>query len=194
MDKLATKTALRDIDDTLKSFPEKLDDAYEDILERIFHHQDKDSVFLATRVLIWLSYAKRTLTIRELQYALAVREDDVSFSQRGLIDPSLFESVCLGLVVIDHASNTVHFIHKTFQDYYAKVRSDQFLEAQVYISSICITYLSFDNWNHTPFADRTPFFHYAACYWTSHASGAPEKTLLQETTNLLELPSKLWYL
>ncbi len=96
LDSLAKKQNRRDVRIALKNLPKKLDDTYDDAMQRIWS-QDDDDVKLAQNVLCWISCAFRPLSITEIQHALAVQSGDRGLDGEALPDDDLLISVCAGL-------------------------------------------------------------------------------------------------
>jgi Ankyrin repeats (many copies) len=105
-------TSLRSVMDKLDKLPPKLDVLYNEALERIVM-QAEEHAALAKRVLLWVAYAHRPLSVRELMHAVANDSgiEEPEFRYPNAIDPwaytppknhipeSLMISVCCGLVV-----------------------------------------------------------------------------------------------
>ena len=53
-------------------------------------------------------------------------------------------SVCAGSVTIDGESNTIRLVHYTTQEYFERTQSHWFPNSNTDITTICISYLSFD--------------------------------------------------
>jgi hypothetical protein len=84
--------------------PKGVDEIYDQALDRI---RDEDAD-LAKRVLSWISFALRPLSIRELQTALSViRGKEVQFGD--MIPESKLISLCASLVIIDE-NDILHFV------------------------------------------------------------------------------------
>ncbi|KAI3323271.1 hypothetical protein HD806DRAFT_106967 [Xylariaceae sp. AK1471] len=85
-----------------------------------------------------------------------------------------------GLVTIDKESSVVRLVHYTTQDYFVRSQSTWFPTAQLFLTTICTTYLSYQS-----FADgyakmdelfdqrlkSQPFYDYAASNWGHHSRG-----------------------
>lgn len=65
MDTLATKGTRKAVKEALKSLPNDLNRTYNEAMQRIESQNDDDRQ-LAERVLYWISYALRPLTVEEL--------------------------------------------------------------------------------------------------------------------------------
>jgi ankyrin repeat domain-containing protein 50 len=101
----------------LDKLPPKLDVLYDETLKRI-EMQAQEYAVLAKRVLLWVTYACRPLTLRELQYVLssdplaAIKEPHILGANSGdpwlywnapkdFVPASLMLSVCCGLIIIE---------------------------------------------------------------------------------------------
>src|SRR5580698_1643659 len=71
MDSLVGKLNARQVRMALENLPEGMDNTYDEAMERI-ERQDDSRTELAKRVLSWITYAVRPLSVTELQHALAV--------------------------------------------------------------------------------------------------------------------------
>ena len=119
------------------------------------------------------------MTIKELQFALAVEPEDSELNQEGLPDQSYLLSMCGGLVMISGDTETVRFIHYTVQEYFERAHHPQFSSAHSYLATTCITYLSFSAFadgsfrqyfyrSPRRFLDRQVLFWYASRHWGDH--------------------------
>ncbi|KAJ7271021.1 ankyrin repeat-containing domain protein [Mycena rebaudengoi] len=182
MDSLATKNTVKAVRDALTSLPEDLEHTYSDAMDRI-ESQNKDDREIARRALIWVANAKRPLSIHELQEALSIELDTTSLDSDSLLDIEFIISVCAGLLIVDHA---VRLVHHTTQDYIDRVQPIQFPCAQMEITSICLTYMSFNDFCVDRSQENWSFYHkykllsYASHHCLVHAAGEPE-LLLQES-------------
>ncbi|KAH8802659.1 hypothetical protein F5884DRAFT_476644 [Xylogone sp. PMI_703] len=118
------------------------DHAYEDAMERI-NGQVKDQEELAKQVLAWITSAKRPLTTTEVQHALGVEAGESTLDRENFSQIEDIVSVCAGLVTIDEESSIIRLIHYTAQEYFDRTRDIWFPKAETDIAAICITYLSF---------------------------------------------------
>lgn len=139
--------------------------------------QESDETEMAMQVLAWITCAKRALTTVELQTALAVEIGESDFDKSNLSDPIDIVSVCAGLVTIDEQSNVIRLVHYTTQEFFERNQSTWFPNANCYIGSICVTYLSMDIFKTghcqtreelTSRVNHHPFGVYAAHFWSYH--------------------------
>jgi hypothetical protein len=185
MDALSQKHTPKAVRTALQNLPEKLDRTYDEAMERI-RSQNKEDVDLAQRVLSWISFALRPLTVAEMRHAISVQPDQTSIDEDDLIDEEILVSVCAGLVVIDQESEVIRLIHYTTQDYFDRNRETQFPDGQTNITKSCLTYLSFEVFQSGYCNDdeqmearlqKNPLFQYAAQNWGNHARGGAESML-----------------
>ncbi|KAH6651847.1 hypothetical protein BKA67DRAFT_680163 [Truncatella angustata] len=167
---------LRKVKSALNTLPDGLESMYHSVMVRI-HGQDTELVTLGLNVLGWIYYAKRPLTLIELQHALAVEPRDTFLDEDGMPDKDLLTSVCGGLLSVQDGE-TVAFIHYTAQEFF-DVHKDHYLKgARLNMAQTCLTYLSFDAWStgacttDGAFESRLkeyPFLEYASIHWGVHA-------------------------
>jgi ankyrin repeat protein len=181
MDNLATKQHVRAIRDALKVIPRKLEDTYDLVMQRI-SEQNEDDADLARRVLSWLTYSVRPLTVTELQHALAVQPGHGHIDSDNLIDEEIMLSVCAGIVTVEDKSNLIRFIHYTTQEYLERIRDTRFPNARLEITKTCIEYLQLGAATQPRNAmglftgvQSWRFNNYAAMNWGAHADKGVEK-------------------
>jgi hypothetical protein len=150
--------------------------SYEEAMYRI-QSQQAGLNDLAKRVLTWIIYAMRPLSMAELLHALAIEEGEPGFDEDNLEDDSMVISVCAGLVTLDQASNVVRLVHYTLQEYFLRTRDQWFPDGHTILGKACVTYLSYDvfhvgaclflqEWEARERA--YPLFPYAAVNWGHH--------------------------
>jgi len=111
MDSLVGKLSTAEVLSALEILPEGMDDTYDEAMERIGRQVDNDKE-LAKRVLSWLTYLVRPLSLRELQHALAVVPNTTNINPNAIIDEEILTSVCAGLVVVDQERNVIRLVRK----------------------------------------------------------------------------------
>jgi len=149
-------------------------------MERI-REQKSGFRVLAEKVLMWITCAKRPLTIIELQHALALQVGDSALDIENIPEIEDMVSVCAGLVTIDEESGIIRLVHYTTQEYFERTQKDWFPNAAIDITRICVTYLSFSVFKSgfcqtiDEFEQRLDlyrFYDYAARNWGHHAREA----------------------
>jgi hypothetical protein len=206
LDSLSKKRTRKDVRIALENLPTLLDDIYEQAMRRIWS-QDVDDVKLAENVLSWISYARRPLTVKELQYVLAMTPENAEIDEDDLIDEEFLVSICAGLITIDAESSIIRLIHYTTQEYFERIRGNKFPDAERAIVQTCIEYILLtgnppfevrDGRYYSLYASRitnwlqmVPFLGYAAQYWGIHAYGYRDNVIQKLTLKLLKQDSKV---
>jgi len=199
VDALAQKHNRKAIRTALPNLPHALDGTYDEAMNRI-HGQNKEDTELAQRVLSWLSFALRPLTVVEMKHAISVQPDQASIDEDDLIDEEILLSVCAGLVVIDQESKVIRLIHYTTQEYFERNRQKEFPEGQTSIARTCLRYISFEVFQSgycttdEQMEERLlkyPLLQYAAQNWGNHARGDVERILKLQILEFLAQKSKV---
>ena len=171
---------------------EVLDQAYEDTMERI-NMQKLGFRQIAERVLSWITCAKRTLTTKELQHALAIDAGDSKLDEDNLERIERMVSVCAGLVTVDEESGIVRLVHYTTQEYFDRKWMAWFPNAETNIATTCVVYLSFDDFktgicqNDDELEQRLQLhrlYDYASHNWGHHARASA--ILISEVSYFLD--------
>ncbi|KIM89025.1 hypothetical protein PILCRDRAFT_61453, partial [Piloderma croceum F 1598] len=174
MDSLSTKLNCRAVHNTLDTLPAEVDATYTEAMTRIAAQIDSARE-LAKRILAWITYACRPLLLNELQHALATFPRMTDMDSGAIVPEQILTSVCAGLVAIDENSGTVRLVHYTAQNYFECNAKILFPDAEVYIATTCLRYLSFDAFGNDDYLDlpsrlyRSPLLQYAAAHWGDHA-------------------------
>ena len=148
MDSLASKSSPPSLRRALDCLPDGLDKTYDEAMMRIQSREStKDFV---NKILSWVAFSQRPMTINELRCALAVEREDSYLDKETLPMADFLLSVCGGLIVVDE-SEIVRFVHFTAQDYFA--RAGRLASAHNYLATVCITYLSFSTFDIGPYQD-----------------------------------------
>ncbi|KAJ7444046.1 ankyrin repeat-containing domain protein [Mycena latifolia] len=143
---LAAKNTVKAVREALRHLPQNLNHTYEEAMDRIKNQNEEDRQ-LAIQALTWVAYAKRPLSVAELQEALAIEPDATTLDVDNLLDISIVLSVCAGLIIVDEAMSVVRLIHYTTQGYFDNIQPLQFADAHTMIASQCLAYLSFDEFS-----------------------------------------------
>ncbi|KAK2811432.1 hypothetical protein FQN50_002055 [Emmonsiellopsis sp. PD_5] len=93
---------------------------------------------------MFLFYARRRLSVEELQYALAVKPNTTYLNQDFIPSARIIKSSCAGLVTIDTTSKVVRLVHHTTQEYFNQTKEKWFPSLEEDLTTACITYLSFE--------------------------------------------------
>ncbi|KAK0730870.1 hypothetical protein B0H67DRAFT_563153 [Lasiosphaeris hirsuta] len=176
---------------------ELLASAYDQTMERI-HRQGPGWQKLATKVLAWITCAKRPLTGLELQHALGVETGRLELDRDNLPQIEDMVSVCAGLVTVDEESRMIRLVHYTTQEYFERTQGKWFSTAEDDITAVCVTYLSFNTFGSgicqtdAGFEERVqsnPLYDYAARNWGHHARKSSDVS--QDVINFLLCQAKV---
>ena len=132
---------------------------------------------------MWATYARRPLSVAEVQHALAIFPGDTTLDSEGLPDEPTLTNHCAGLVTIDEESKTVRLVHYTAQEYFERILHIRHPQAHASIAATCLAYLSFDVFAHGECKNNDEMktrlhenclLDYAAKYWGDHARRGSE--------------------
>lgn len=146
------------------------------MLDRI-KEQSSNRSNLAMRILMWLSYSARSLTVQELQHAVVIDPDSTELNMEMVPPARLIEDVCMDLVTIDGEREIVLLNHSSLKHYLIQLRESLFPEGARHIARSCIAYLEYSEFGQGPsesevaYNDRLkryPFAVYAAQYFGVH--------------------------
>ncbi|KAK4069153.1 hypothetical protein Trihar35433_5732 [Trichoderma harzianum] len=175
LDTLVDKVTITDVSEAVSQLPKQvsgsgedkrlkvLNQAYESAWERI-NGQKEGFRSIATRVLAWISFAKRPLSTKELQHALAVKIGTDVFHKDAIPQVQDMVSFCA--------------------EFFDRKKSDWFPNAEAMIAETCISYLSLEEFGDSCPYQSNPFYlrrssyglyKYASYYWGDHARVAGRK-------------------
>lgn len=178
----------RDIKDALNNLSKgerELRKAYDKMMERV------KKGHLYAQILAWIFFAKRPLTTKELQHALAIRSHDTHLDEEGIPSVQTILSACAGLVRLDETSDSLDFAHGTVREYFEQTKIGWLVEAEKDLAEKVVTYISFDTFASgfspklSDFKHRcqlNPFFHYASKNWGHHV----QKSSLQKARLVID--------
>lgn len=188
---------LAQIKKILKNFPDQLDELYETNLQRMNQEEDRELAFLVFSRVV---FARRPLTLRELQHALVLEPGQRDFDEESCNEKETILSSTIGLIKIDSGHNpTVRLFSRTLLEYLKKpeVRKKWFQNAELQMASACLTYLNFSVFSkpmnlrdeHEEFEaklERYPFIAYASQSWGDHVrSAGPDTSINDDTVRLV---------
>ena len=153
-----------------------LNGALDDAIQRLLDLQSPTDQALANETLMWVLYAKRPLSMRELCQALAISTDGNGLHERALPTPNVIIQACAGLISVDESSSIVSLVHYSVYEYFRKRRGELFPQGPRRLALACISYLMYESFETTGSSDECsidtfrshPFLEYAAHAWTSH--------------------------
>ena len=189
MDSLKAKQTVFEIEKTLDSFPDTLEDIYAQAMERVRNQEDRDDRRLGLKTLALLVCAHRSLTLPELQHVLAIRPGDKSFNKKMDYDREDILLSTTGLITID-SNNAVRLVHLTLQVYLDEIRKDWYPEMELEMANACLTCLNYDIFTRPcqyteefdAEKDENPFIAYSSQYWGDHVRDAGTNPGLRDRT------------
>lgn len=149
----------------------------EQTLERIVG-QNRGSRSLAMRILSWTACCRYSLSLSELQHAIAVDDKGPSFDQQKIPEIEGIISVCFGLVLFHKSQNAVRLAHDSNRAWLQENWKNWLPHAEKDIASTCITYLTYTVFEDGPCTSHDayklrlrsyPLLRYATCNWGYHA-------------------------
>jgi len=188
----------REIRIALQNLPTKIRETYHVAMSRI-RAKGEGELALARRVLIWITYAKRPLTLRELQFAISIASNsgNEAIGEDALPSKENMISVCAGLVTYEEESKQLQLVHYTTRDYLLSLEATNVLapDPHAEIAKSCIAYLlrtegvprrpeHCDPQN--PVYNAFPLLSYAADYWHIHARHGSTEDLKRSVEAFLQ--------
>ncbi|KAL9578374.1 MAG: hypothetical protein Q9212_005757 [Teloschistes hypoglaucus] len=175
----AAGLSVKHVRNKLRTLPSTLKVTYDSAMERI-ENQEPDYRRIALKAMAWMCYAFRTLSLKELQHALAVEPGDTALDEDLVMDGQSIMSLCAGLVLVDQRTNMVNLVHDSIKSYFDDTRHIQFREHHAEITLTCATYLTLDSLKGAKIWDLVqdyPLACYAAQFMGDHARNSPEESL-----------------
>ncbi|KAK0728080.1 hypothetical protein B0T26DRAFT_672672 [Lasiosphaeria miniovina] len=163
----------------LQELPTTLETSYDNAMQRI-RNQEEDHRKLAFKTLAWVTDVFRSLSLRELQHALAVEPGDSKLDDELLMDAQSITALCAGLVVIDKATDKAILVHYSAKSYFENTRQKYFALYHAGITLSLATYLTLDALQSaaiSEIAQHYPLATYAAQCLGDHARHSPEESL-----------------
>lgn len=174
----------------LKKEPVGLQQMFESTLQRI-DGQSKARSSLARRLISWILYAKRRLSIEEVLTAFAINEEGLDYDNMPSLDILL--RVCVGLVVLNQVDRTLGLVHTSAYDYLYTLLPPGMSHFD--IAQTCLKYLGLKGLISEPCKsstelmtrfDELKFLDYSAKHWGHHiCDQAMEERLQPLITQLL---------
>ncbi|KAF8538307.1 hypothetical protein BDD12DRAFT_779452, partial [Trichophaea hybrida] len=172
---------------TIEESSTDLDTLYDDIFRQINQRSE-----FAQKLVVWVVYGQRPLTLKELEAALATQmdskdENSTKDHKTDLTSKSL--ASILGVILETTAEGFVHLIHQSAKDFiidrnlFVNSSFGTNIDPNVYIAKVCMTYLNFDDFklghkNYKPKIEALkrshPLLDYTARHWYSHIRNKSE--------------------
>lgn len=179
MDALADCLTPSEVQHALSTLPTGIDDTYDNAMARI-GKLSANRQRAVKKLLMWVSYAERPLSVKELEHATAVSRGVRELRPDAILSAKVLTSLSAGLVIIDENEH-VRLTHKTAESYFTEKRATLFPQGEVELAECCLAYLQLQAFDDGPcpqidesdaFDARLkvyPFLGYAALNWGNHA-------------------------
>ncbi|KAM5528567.1 hypothetical protein FOXYSP1_19048 [Fusarium oxysporum f. sp. phaseoli] len=194
-------TGLKKIEDEIYSIPPDLDGLYHDLIQNV------DERAASLKLIQWICFAVRPLSLDELRWAMLVDADCPHWSlyecQAAGDYPSdhdgmkkRVQTLSRGLAEVTSDTKVVQFIHQSVKDFFVKkglFALDETAEIDAVVgiahrrlSRTCIRYLAMEeigqSASHDPYYLRSefPFLFYAITSWVTHMKQSDARSVPQE--------------
>lgn len=147
----------------------------------------------AYRVISWVFYARRPLSVDELSEALAAQTQrgnnclDMNYAPP---DIQIVISYCSGLIVANPSTEKIEFVHLTAYQYFEENHHEHpwIAKSLKEISLTCLRYLSFGQFSSKE--EHTSFLDYAVHFWAEHTGPVQADWEVRQTAKrFLQNPS-----
>ncbi|KAH6905407.1 hypothetical protein BKA70DRAFT_1504594 [Coprinopsis sp. MPI-PUGE-AT-0042] len=178
-------TNIREIKNTLATFPTNIEDLYRKTWQRILDLAPAKSL-LARNALTWVVHTTRSLTIEELLKAMATCPDTHRFEQDCLVQEETLIGLCHGLVAVEEKTRLVRLVHYTAKDILEQLIMETSPQPHALLSAVCLARLTDSGFLRTKLNGRLelktalkaePFLSYAYDSWSTHARQSLADTL-----------------
>ncbi|KAH6904762.1 hypothetical protein BKA70DRAFT_1565435 [Coprinopsis sp. MPI-PUGE-AT-0042] len=185
-------TSVHEVEQTLAAFPTDIEDLYLQTWQRILA-QSPSKALLARNALTWVVHATRSLTIWDLQQALATSPDAHKFVPDRLIQKDVLIGLCHGLLNVEEKTQLVRLVHYTAKGTVERLITETSPQPHALLAAVCLARLADsevqcttlrDKWKLKKALEAEPFLSYAYDSWFIHArqSLADPFTIGQLTT------------
>jgi hypothetical protein len=109
LDALCGCVNAKEVRRTLEGFPSRIEQVYLRTWERILKH-NSDHITLVKFVLVWVLNSSRSMTIDELERAVATCSITHKYEAGQVVPGAILMSICQGLVVVEEESHMVRLV------------------------------------------------------------------------------------
>lgn len=197
MDQLLAQESVGELEDALETLTSNLGNYYDQAVERIRKLPEANHAKSTLDLLSWVCYAKRPMTIPEIQHALAVTQSDaksLNRLRRYFKDVNRILGRCAGLVLVRQPDVIVPS-HETVQEYFRSRAKELFPNAEVVIPQSCLKYLLLEDFQTGPCLsdndfniriERLPLLPYSSLFWADYVRRRTEAELLSQAVQFLK--------
>lgn len=184
MNSLCQQTSPSKVRQALDGLPTGIFATYDNAFNRMLD-QPKDDAELAMKVMSLVFCATRHLGLEELRHALAVQPGDRTLDTGAFTEVEIILSTTVGLLSTSEVDGSkssafpaeVRLVHHTLQEYLEANYERLFPTAERDMASVCLTYLSFIDYEADPPEaldeqfEEFKFSTYAGYNWNYHLQG-----------------------
>ncbi|KAH6916393.1 hypothetical protein BKA70DRAFT_1502416 [Coprinopsis sp. MPI-PUGE-AT-0042] len=129
-------------------------------------------------VLVWVINASRSMTMAELERAVATAPDTHKFEPGRLVPGTTLVSLCGGLITVEEESGLVRLIHYTAKGTLERLLREAFPHPHSLLAAVCMTHLAECGFQNTTISseeefksvlEKDPLLAYASEAWAFHA-------------------------
>ncbi|KAH6890071.1 ankyrin repeat-containing domain protein [Coprinopsis sp. MPI-PUGE-AT-0042] len=131
-------TSVEGVFSRLEQLPLAMDQLYEQTVQRI-EAQSAEYSSLAKRALMWVLFAKRTLSLNELSHAVRFTGKSVDSPLEPTPDGKILMAVCCGLLT--HERIGVRLVHFTAQEYLPRILAKDYPNLHSTLMAGCLKYM-----------------------------------------------------
>ncbi|KAH6909876.1 hypothetical protein BKA70DRAFT_1187647, partial [Coprinopsis sp. MPI-PUGE-AT-0042] len=177
LDALCECATALEVRQTLEVFPSRIEDVYLQTWHRILE-QRPSHVLLAKTALVWVLNASRSMTIEELERAVATSPETFKFEPDRLAPGTTLIAFCRGLVTFEEESRLVRLVHYTAKETLQGLLGDSFPHPHSHLAMVCIAHLTACGFQNTKIGTKEefnaalkadPLLAYASVAWAAHA-------------------------
>jgi ankyrin repeat domain-containing protein 50 len=111
LDALCECVTAREVRETLEAFPSRIEDVYRQTWYRVLR-QKPSYILLAKTMLLWVLNASRSMTLEELERAVATSPETYKFEPDLLAPGTMLVGLCCGLVTLEEETRLVRLVRK----------------------------------------------------------------------------------
>ncbi|KAH6908751.1 ankyrin repeat-containing domain protein, partial [Coprinopsis sp. MPI-PUGE-AT-0042] len=168
----------QDVRRMLEAFPSSIEGVYHQTWARITNEGHKH-VSLVQAVLVWVLNASRSMSLDELERAVAtVSSDTHKFELDQLVPGTTLVSLCGGLITVEEESGLVRLVHYTAKETLESLLHNTFPHPHSLLAAVCMTHLTDCGFQNTTISSeeefkaalkKDPLLAYASEAWAIHA-------------------------
>lgn len=201
LDALCDRLSSQEVKNTLEAFPSTIEDVYHHTWDRI-SNQSPNQVSVAKTMLIWVLHAAGSMTVEELERAMATSPTSHKCEASHVVHWTTLLSLCRGLVTIEEESKIVRLVRmlpffktplvralihlstdSTAKDILEGLLHESFPHPHSLLAAVCITYLTRRGFQNTTIdskeefvaaLEKDPLLAYTSEAWAYHARAGLE--------------------